>query len=93
MSDSAEAEALAKRAARFSKSTDSGPVASAQPTGVNGWFGGNGVVTDGSGVGDMIPGQLGRKKMKGKAGLGYNGVEVMEVDPVSAVNISLETSD
>jgi hypothetical protein len=41
----------------------------------------------------MIPGQLGRKKMKGKAGLGYNGVEVMEVDPVSAVNISLETSD
>jgi hypothetical protein len=31
-----------------------------------------------------VPGQVGRKKMKGKLGLGYGSVEVQEVDPVSA---------
>ena len=32
----------------------------------------------------MVPGQMGRKRMKGKSGLGYDVADVVEVDPVSA---------
>lgn len=31
----------------------------------------------------MVPGQVGRGKMKGKGVFGYGSDEVMEVDPVS----------
>ena len=82
-SNTAEVEALARRAARFQKPAASGP-SNDQPRGVGGWFARD-EDDDGAFVMtmDMIPGQVGRKKMKGKGGLGYSGVEVMEVDPVS----------
>jgi hypothetical protein len=45
------------------------------------WFSGD----DDDGVPGLsvVPGQVGRKKMKGKGGLGYGSVDVVEVDPVS----------
>lgn len=50
--------------------------------GLSRWFQDD--VGDGHGNGNgMVPGQVGKKKMKGKAGLGYSGEDLMEVDPVS----------
>lgn len=76
-----EAAAKARRAARFQNSTPpinggNGPVA----TGLDPIFPESGLQSRISG---LIPGQVGRKKLKGKGGLGYGGAEVMEVDPVS----------
>lgn len=52
--------------------------------GLGGWFDGNGASGSGSGAGlGMVPGQVGRGKMKGKGVFGYGSAEVMEVDPVS----------
>jgi len=46
---------------------------------VNGWFGGDDDYSQ-----SMVPGQLGRKRMKGAGGgYGFNAMEAMEVDPVS----------
>ena len=79
-----DTEALARRAARFQKSSKLSTTAAA-PFGVGGWFADddedNGPVHAKSA--DIMPGQVGRKKLKGKGGLGYSGEEVMEVDPVS----------
>lgn len=77
-----ESEALARRAARFSKagtasaSSSVGPVAN---LGVSDWFDGG----ESGGVG-LVPGAGvgGKKRLRGKGGLGYGGEEVMEVDPV-----------
>nr|XP_019013182.1 nuclear protein [Kwoniella pini CBS 10737]OCF51963.1 nuclear protein [Kwoniella pini CBS 10737] len=70
-----EQEALARRAARFQKPAAS---SSSMGGGVDRWF----VDEEGSvnGLG-MVPGQVGKRKMRGKGGLGYSGEEVMEVDP------------
>ena len=46
--------------------------------GVSGWFGDD----TGDGLG-MVPGQVNKGKMRGKA-FGYGATEVMEVDPVSS---------
>ncbi|ORX37015.1 SAC3/GANP/Nin1/mts3/eIF-3 p25 family-domain-containing protein [Kockovaella imperatae] len=77
----ADAQALAKRAARFQQapaSSSSGPHATG---GLNHWFGDeeeDGAETISFGSHQV---QVGRKKMKGKGGLGYAATEVMEVDP------------
>lgn len=78
-----DAEALARRAARFQKPSAGSSTSGGGGGGLSMWFGGD---DDGGipGLG-MVPGQVGRKKMKGKLGLGYGSVEVQEVDPVSAV--------
>lgn len=53
--------------------------------GLGGWFDENGASGSGSGSGlGMVPGQVGRGKMKGKGVFGYGAAEVMEVDPVSS---------
>ena len=79
-----ETEALARRAARFQKTSKLSSTATA-PFGVGGWFADDD--EDDAPVypmsAGMMPGQVGRKKLKGKGGLGYSGDEVMEVDPVS----------
>lgn len=57
---------------------------------MGGWFGDeddDGPV-DSAPAGGIVPGQVGRKKMKGKGGLGYTGEEVMEVDPVSVPSLN-----
>jgi hypothetical protein len=88
-----EAEALARRAARFQRPSEAGSSSSATATatlgghslgegGIGRWFQDDVGETGSSGFG-MVPGQVGKKKMKGKAGLGYAGEDVMEVDPVS----------
>jgi len=83
VSDLEQDAALARRAARFSVNNDStGPCAA--PVGVSGWFGGEDDAMDGGNV----PGQVGKRKMKGKGGLGYGGAEVIEVDPVSSPPIN-----
>ncbi|KAK1925948.1 SAC3/GANP/Nin1/mts3/eIF-3 p25 family-domain-containing protein [Papiliotrema laurentii] len=79
-SNSVDAEALARRAARFSKPSASTSSQVAQPTGVNGWFGGDDEDEGGSGF-SHIPSQVGVKKMKGIGGLGYSGAMPLEVDP------------
>ena len=89
-SNSVDAEALARRAARFSKPSASTSSQVAQPTGVNGWFGGDDEDEGGSGF-SHIPSQVGVKKMKGIGGLGYSGAMPLEVDPVSC-RASFETS-
>ncbi|OCF44339.1 nuclear protein [Kwoniella heveanensis CBS 569] len=79
-----EAEALARRAARFQKPAPSNETSSNVGGGVGRWFGGDSADDSGSGYGDglgMVPGQVGKRKMRGKGGLGYSGEEVMEVDP------------
>ncbi|KAK8864127.1 hypothetical protein IAR55_001373 [Kwoniella newhampshirensis] len=77
-----EAEALARRAARFQKpSAQSDPSsASASVGGVGRWFGDEDGENGGHGLG-MVPGQVGKRKMRGKGGLGYSADEIMEVDP------------
>nr|XP_018261936.1 nuclear protein [Kwoniella dejecticola CBS 10117]OBR84094.1 nuclear protein [Kwoniella dejecticola CBS 10117] len=77
-SSAEEQEALARRAARFQKPAASSSSSSAMGGGVDRWF----VDEEGSvnGLG-MVPGQVGKRKMRGKGGLGYSGDEVMEVDP------------
>ncbi|RSH83051.1 hypothetical protein EHS25_005761 [Saitozyma podzolica] len=74
-----DAEALARRAARFQKPSAGSSTSGGGGGGLSMWFGGD---EDGGipGLG-MVPGQVGRKKMKGKLGLGYGSVEVQEVDP------------
>jgi hypothetical protein len=76
----AETEALARRAARFQPLSSTGGPSTNGSGGVGRWFGDGD--EPGSGLG-MVPGAVGRKKMKGKGGLGYSGEVVMEVDPVS----------
>ena len=52
--------------------------------GLGGWFDENGASgSSGGGLG-MVPGQVGRGRMKGKGVFGYGAAEVMEVDPVSS---------
>jgi hypothetical protein len=77
-----DAEALARRAARFQKPSAGSSTSGSGAGGLSMWFGGD----EDSGIPGlgMVPGQVGRKKMKGKLGLGYGSVEVQEVDPVSA---------
>jgi len=77
-----ETEALARRAARFQEPSTalSGP---APPIGVGGWFADDDERPMDAAGSEVAPGQVGRKKMKGKGGLGYSGEEVIEVDPVS----------
>ncbi|WVQ96570.1 hypothetical protein IAU59_003675 [Kwoniella sp. CBS 9459] len=79
-----EAEALARRAARFQKPAPSNDPAPSAGGGIGRWFGGDSADDSSSGYGDglgMVPGQVGKRKMRGKGGLGYSGEEVMEVDP------------
>lgn len=59
--------------------------------GLSGWFDENGASGSGSmnggnhgGLG-MVPGQVGRGKMKGKGVFGYGSAEINEVDPVSHI--------
>lgn len=54
------------------------------------WFGdSNGASGSGSDSGlGMVPGQVGRGKMKGKGAFGYGSEEVVEVDPVSVSTLS-----
>ncbi|WWD18849.1 hypothetical protein CI109_103304 [Kwoniella shandongensis] len=77
-----EAEALARRAARFQKPTTTAESSSASVGGVGRWFGAE---DENGGSGShglgMVPGQVGKRKMRGKGGLGYSGDEIMEVDP------------
>ncbi|WVQ84279.1 hypothetical protein IAT38_006431 [Cryptococcus sp. DSM 104549] len=70
-----EEAAKARRAARFQAPADTTP--STQGGGLNAWFDttGNGGV---GGVGSMVPGQVGKRKMK--SGLGYEGDQTEE-DP------------
>nr|ODN93364.1 nuclear protein [Cryptococcus depauperatus CBS 7841] len=75
-----EEEAKARRAARFQKPIPQTASVSnlASTGGLGAWFvdeeGGSG------GLG-MIPGQVGKRKMTNKAGLGYGAEDVQEVDP------------
>ena len=79
-----ESQAFARRAARFQKRpalSEGSPA----PVGVGEWFANedeDGSVQNGLGV-VPVPVSVGRKKMKGKGGLGYTADEVIEVDPVS----------
>lgn len=74
----ADTEALARRAARFQSAA---PTQNTQNgMGVGGWFEDDGA--SGSGLG-MVPGQVNKGKIRGKGAFGYNGADVMEVDPVS----------
>jgi len=86
-----ESEALARRAARFRKPSTTSSVA--QPMGVGGWFADEddegGPAFNMSADAGMVPDKVGRKKIKGKGGLGYSGEEVIEVDPVSARSTSV----
>ncbi|EIW67776.1 hypothetical protein TREMEDRAFT_33569 [Tremella mesenterica DSM 1558] len=78
-----ETEALARRAARFNKpQTQSNSEPSTNGFGnVDRWFGDEGD-NDLDSVGTApMGGLIGRKRLKGKGGLGYSGDEVMEVDP------------
>ncbi|WWC88241.1 uncharacterized protein L201_003147 [Kwoniella dendrophila CBS 6074] len=75
-SSTEEQEALARRAARFQKPAETSSIAG----GVDRWFGGGDSDESLNGIG-MVPGQVGKRKMRGKGGLGYSGEEVMEVDP------------
>lgn len=79
-----DTDALARRAARFQQS---GPAQNTQSgMGLGAWFDENGASGSGSGSGlGMVPGQVGRGKMKGKGVFGYGSDEVVEVDPVSLV--------
>ncbi|WVQ65521.1 uncharacterized protein L199_003698 [Kwoniella botswanensis] len=79
-SSAEEQEALARRAARFQKPAASGLGSSSIAGGVDRWFGGGEADESLNGLG-MVPGQVGKRKMRGKNGLGYTGEEVMEVDP------------
>ena len=48
------------------------------------WFDGNGGDDEMDGGGGIsVSPKVGKKRLKGKGGLGYEGVEVVEVDPVS----------
>ncbi|KAK4687868.1 SAC3 family protein LENG8/THP3, partial [Tremellales sp. Uapishka_1] len=88
VSDTEQAAALARRAARFQQPS---AVASSSNSvgGVDRWFADDGEEGAGGSLGarlggfegGMVPAQVGRKRMKGKGGLGYGGEEVMEVDP------------
>ncbi|KAL7420075.1 hypothetical protein Q5752_005040 [Cryptotrichosporon argae] len=82
-----EEEAKARRAARFQAPPSNGGQAApaAAP-----WFEDNSTASGGGSLGArlglgggsvIVPGQAGRKKLKGKGGLGYSGEDVMEVDP------------
>ena len=91
--NSADAEALARRAARFQQPaasfSTSAHAHASHAGGLNHWFGDeddDDEETDGADRGDVImmgEHQLGRKKLKGKGGMGYPVAEVLEVDPVS----------
>ncbi|WVR06688.1 hypothetical protein IAU60_003720 [Kwoniella sp. DSM 27419] len=72
----AEAEALARRAARFQKPAAAPVVENGAGGGINKWFDADGD----SGMG-LVAGGVGKRKMRGKGGLGYSGEDVMEVDP------------
>ncbi|WRT66763.1 uncharacterized protein IL334_003726 [Kwoniella shivajii] len=79
ISSAEEQEALAKRAARFQKPSTSA-TSSSMAGGVGRWF--DGGDEEGSlNASGLVPGQVGKRKMRGKGGLGYSGDEVMEVDP------------
>ena len=58
--------------------------------GLGEWFGDDEDGTPGFGV---VSGQVGRKKMKGKGGLGYSGEAVIEVDPVSPTRVSMSIAN
>lgn len=74
----AESEALARRAARFSKPGLGGGGADPNSMGASEWFDPD--------EQDMLAGAMGpKKRLRGKGGLGYGGVEAMEIDPVSIV--------
>ncbi|ORY31797.1 putative SAC3/GANP domain protein associated with nuclear localization of protein [Naematelia encephala] len=75
-----DSEMLARRAARFAGTDDSGPKATPPPPiGVGGWFGG-GNDDDDAPSGGMVPIQVGLKKMRGLGGMGY-ARDIVEVDP------------
>lgn len=42
-------------------------------------------------ISGLVPGQVGRKKLKGKGGLGYGGAEAAEADPVGVVPLLSDT--
>jgi len=96
-----EADALARRAERFQRPAQTVAPSTNGIGGVSRWFNdedeedGNSPVAGGSlgarlgGFGGdlMVPGQVGKKRMKGKAGLGYGSEEVIEIDPVSNMTV------
>lgn len=87
-----DSDALARRAARFQQSAPTQNTQSGISLG--GWFADDGASGSGGGLG-MVPGQVGRGKMKGKGVFGYGADEVMEVDPVSflALHTTREPAD
>lgn len=75
-----DSEALARRAARFQPAVPTQNTQSGM--GMSAWFGdSNGASGSGSSGLGMVPGQVGRGKMKGKGVFRYGSEEVVEVDP------------